>query len=201
MNHPLHIGITGGIGTGKSLVSRIFRCLGVPVYDADKRAKELMTSDPILVQEIKKAFGEKTYYPDGTLDRVFLANATFGNPGPLSTLNQLVHPRVANDYKSWVTQWSASTYVLREAALLYESGAYTTVDKMIVVTAPLELRMERILQRDTHRTRHAVEAIMASQLAEEEKISRADFVIQNDETRMVIPQVLALHQKLLVAVN
>lgn len=192
MKLPLQIGITGGIGAGKSLVSRIFGCLGVPVYDADARAKVIMTTDPILVELIKSEFGASAYHADGTLDRTFLGKATFGDRKRLDKLNSLVHPRVAADYKLW-TEDQNHPYVLREAALLYEVGTYTSVDKMILVTAPVELRIQRVLQRDPNRNEQEVQAIIGSQWPEEEKVKRADHIIHNDEKQLVIPQVLALH--------
>ncbi|HQQ96251.1 MAG TPA: dephospho-CoA kinase [Cyclobacteriaceae bacterium] len=197
MNKPLQIGITGGIGSGKSTICRIFKVLGVPVYDADFRARELMEHDQKLIDSIQQAFGPASYKTDGSLDRVFLANAVFGDQEALVKLNALVHPRVRIDYEAWSSAQS-TRYVLREAALLYESGGYATVQKMIVVTSPYDLRMQRVLHRDPHRSRKDIDAIMANQLSDEEKIKRADFIIQNDEQHLVIPQVLALHQQFMI---
>ncbi len=194
MKGSLQVGITGGIGAGKSLVSRIFSCLGAPVFDADSQAKKIMTSDRLLVDQIRNEFGPAAYHKDGSLNRTLLAKATFGNPERLAKLNSLVHPRVAADYANWL-QHQTFPYVLREAALLYEVGIYTSVDKMIVVTAPLELRIQRVLTRDTHRNEADVLAIINSQWPEEEKVKRADYVVHNDEEHMVIPQVLALHAR------
>jgi dephospho-CoA kinase len=193
MNKPLQVGITGGIGSGKSVICRIFKVLGVPVYDADLRARELMEHDQTLIDSIRQAFGPATYKTDGALDRVFLAKVVFGNHEALAQLNGLVHPRVRIDYESWSGAQLAH-YVLREAALLYESGSYTTVEKMIVVTSPHALRIQRVLHRDKHRSRKDIEAIIDNQMSDEEKSKRADFIIQNDERHLVIPQVLALHQ-------
>ncbi|MCU0419034.1 MAG: dephospho-CoA kinase [Cyclobacteriaceae bacterium] len=191
-----HVGITGGIGTGKSLVCDIFKCVGIPVYDADSRAKELMTTDGILVSQIKKEFGTLSYDEAGGLNRVYLARVVFGEEEKRQRLNALVHPRVAMDYQAWASA-QQSPYVLREAALMYEAGAYRTVDFMIVVTAPEALRLQRVRQRDPHRTAADIQNIMARQWPEEEKIKRADAVIVNDETQLVIPQVLKLHERLL----
>ncbi len=193
MNKPLQIGVTGGIGSGKSTICRIFKVLGAPVYDADFRARQLMERDQTLIESIRQTFGLASYKKDGSLDRVFLAKATFGNPDALAKLNGLVHPRVKSDFAAW-TDTQSHPYVVREAALLYESGSYTTVDKMIVVMSPHELRIQRVQQRDQHRSLQDIEAIIASQMSDEEKSSRADFIIQNDEKHLVIPQVLALHQ-------
>ena len=193
MDRPLQVGITGGIGTGKSLVSRIFNCLGAPVYDADRQAKKLMTSDGILIEQIKKEFGTSSYRKDGSLDTFYLSKATFGDQKKLEKLNLLVHPRVAYDYHQWVEAQNDHKYVLREAALLYEAGIYTSIDKMIVISSTLEIRMKRIMARDPQRTEEDIKAIMKSQWSEEEKIKRADFIIYNDDRQLIIPQVLKLH--------
>jgi dephospho-CoA kinase len=190
----LQVGITGGIGSGKSLVCHIFKCFGVPVYDADSKAKSLMTSDPSLVNQIKAEFGEKAYQNDGTLDRAFISKTTFDNPERLAVLNRLVHPRVAGDYQTWLSNHQDSKYVLREAALLYEVGAERSIDRMIVVSAPEELRINRVLARDKHRTRQDVQSIIKNQWPEEDKVKRADHIIYNDDEHMVIPQVLQLHE-------
>lgn len=194
MNRPLQVGITGGIGSGKSLICKIFHCLGVPVYDADSRAKWLMSSDEALKNQIRSNFGNETYKADGTLDRSYLGKLTFQNPDKLNTLNSLVHPRVAEDYRRWTEIYNHHPYLLREAALLYETGIYKSIDKMIVVSAPEALRIKRVLSRDTHRSEADVRAIMKNQWTEEEKLKRADFIIKNNEEDFVIPQVLTLHE-------
>jgi dephospho-CoA kinase len=199
MQSPLQVGITGGIGSGKSLVCRIFKCFGVPVYDADSQAKNLMTSDPVLVKQIKAEFGEKAYHNDGSLDRKFISKATFGNPKKLAVLNGLVHPRVAEGYKLWLSHHQRSGYVLREAALLYEVGADRFIDRMIVVSAPEQLRINRVLARDTHRNRTDIQSIIKNQWPEEDKLKRADHIIYNDDEHMVIPQVLRLHENFMKA--
>lgn len=193
MTRPLQIGITGGIGSGKSLVSRIFACLGISVYDADSRAKAVMTTDGILISAIRKEFGGLSYHADGSLNREYLARHVFNDPERLEVLNKLVHPRVADDYNRWLREHRSENYVLKEAALLYESGSYKLLDGVITVYAPEGLRIERVLQRDLHRSADQVKAIIRSQMSDEEKVKRADYVIHNDETHMVIPQVLELH--------
>ena len=195
MKPPLQIGITGGIGSGKSLVCRIFGKLGVPVYDADSHAKGLMTTDGILVSQIKKEFGDLAYQPDKTLNRTYLASHVFADEEKLQKLNSMVHPRVAIDYAKWLeSQWEAP-YVLKEAALLFESGAYRLLDKIIVVSAPESLRQKRVLQRDVHRSVEQFKGIVEKQMPEREKLKRADYIIVNDDTMLVIPQVLALHDR------
>lgn len=197
MHKPLQIGITGGIGSGKSLVCKIFNALGVPSYDADSRAKMVMTTDGILVEAIKKEFGVLSYDAKGTLNRQHLANTVFNQPDKLKRLNQLVHPRVALDYQQWIQSQANVKYVLKEAALLFESGSYQTLNKIIVVTAPETLRVQRVLIRDPHRSAEQTKEIIRNQMAEEEKIKKADYVITNDETTLLIPQVLRLHTEFL----
>lgn len=196
MKKPLQIGITGGIGSGKSLVSRIFKLLGVPVYDADSRAKSIMTTDGILVSQIKKEFGVLSYRADGGVNREYLAEHVFNDPEKLKRLNALVHPRVGEDFIRWVTEQS-SAYVLKEAALLFEARSNTALDKIIVVSAPEALRISRVLQRDKHRTEQQVRDIIRNQLSEEEKLKRADYILVNDDSKLLIPQVLELHQQFL----
>ncbi|MBX2895178.1 MAG: dephospho-CoA kinase [Cyclobacteriaceae bacterium] len=198
MVNPLQVGITGGIGSGKSLVCKIFNTLGVPSYDADSRAKIVMTTDGILVEAIKKEFGVLSYDATGTLNRQHLATTVFNQPDKLKRLNELVHPRVALDYERWVQSQATVKYVLKEAALLFESGSDQTLNKIIVVTAPETLRVQRILQRDPHRSIEQTKAIIRNQMAEAEKIKRADYVITNDETQLLIPQVLNLHYQFIV---
>ncbi len=195
MHSPIQIGITGGIGSGKSLVCRIFQVLGVPVYDADSRAKKLMTTDGILIDQIKREFGSLSYDDEGALNRKLLSETVFNIPEKLAKLNSLVHPRVAVDYDQWVQAQTGSTYCLKEAALLFEAGSYQMLDAIIVVIAPDELRMKRVLQRDPHRSRAEVEKIFKNQMSQEEKIKKADLVIMNDESELVVPQVLKLHER------
>jgi len=192
---PLQIGITGGIGSGKSLVCKIFRTMGIPTYDADSRAKYVMTTDRILIEQIKKEFGNLSYDSKGVLDRKYLAERVFNDSQQLEKLNRLVHPRVANDYTQWVNDHAGSAYVIKEAALLYESGSAATLDKIVAVYAPVALRIQRVLKRDTHRTEQGVKEVIQNQMNEEEKKNKADFVILNDESRLIIPQVLQLHQQ------
>jgi len=137
---PFQIGITGGIGSGKSVICKIFTCLGVPVYDADSRAKSIMTTDGILIAQIKKEFGDLAYLSDGSLDREYLSRVIFENQEKRTLLNQMVHPRVAADTDRWLDQNREATYVVREAALLIESGAYLRVDKR---SWPLNCRKKR----------------------------------------------------------
>jgi dephospho-CoA kinase len=192
----LKVGITGGIGSGKSVVCRVFALLGIPVYDSDYRAKWVMSQDPVLRQELIRAFGEKVYH-DGHLDRPYLAGLVFNQPRQLALLNSLVHPRVKADFTAWSAAAPPAPYLLKEAALMYESEAHKQVARIITVSAPEALRTARVLQRDPHRQPADVQAIMAKQLPEAERLARADFVIWNDDRQLVIPQVLAIHEQLL----
>lgn len=197
MNKPLEVGITGGIGCGKTLICRVFGSLGIPLYDADSRAKNLMTTDRILVEQIKKEFGGLSYDATGSLNKVHLRKV-FGDSQALQKLNELVHPRVAVDYAKWVKQQKGAKYVIKEAALLIESGSAEKLDKLIVVFAPKLIRIKRILKRDPHRTPEEIENIMNNQMDEQEKMKRADYVIVNDESRLVIPKVLDLHDRFIL---
>lgn len=189
----LRVGITGGIGSGKSLVCRVFKTLGVPVYDADSQARQLMTSDAVLIASIRKEFGEAAYR-DGVLDRAYLAREVFHDSDKLAKLNALVHPRVAVDFAHWLSANKEQPYVLKEAALLYESGAYRELDVIIVVTAPEEIRIKRVMQRD-HRSEEEVQHILKRQWPESEKVKRADIVLHNDGTALLLPRILELHER------
>lgn len=195
MGIPFQVGITGGIGSGKSLVCKIFHCLGVPVYDADSHAKALMTTDGILITNIQKEFGHLSYNDDGSLNRSFLGESVFNDPEKLKKLNNLVHPRVRQDYLIWLKNNHHHHYVLKEAALLFETGSAKELDRIIVVHAALELRIKRVLSRDVHRTEELVKEIIKKQMPEDEKLSRADFILYNDENQLLTPQVLELHHK------
>lgn len=196
VHKPLQIGITGGIGSGKSLVTKIFACLGIPVYDADSHAKELMTTDGILISQIKKEFGDLSYLNDGTLNRKYLSEVVFNQQEKLDILNGLVHPRVRHDFVQWSDRYSDKPYVIREAALLFETGVYRLLDRTVVVYAPEDVRIRRVMKRD-NRPEAQVRAIIRKQLSEEEKKALADDIIYNDDSILVIPQVLALHHRLL----
>lgn len=190
---PYLVGITGGIGSGKSLITKIFQCLGAKVYDADSRAKTIMTTDGILVEQIKKEFGNLSYRGK-ELNREFLAQEVFDKPVRLNKLNALVHPRVALDFETWVAENRHEKYLVKEAALMIESGSHKALDTLVLVNAPVEMRIERVLKRDPQRNREEVMNIIARQMNEDEKIKLADVVIKNDETELLIPQVLALHK-------
>ncbi|WP_223653500.1 dephospho-CoA kinase [Hymenobacter psoromatis] len=193
----LRIGITGGIGSGKSVVASVFAALGAPVYDSDGRAKWLMAHDTRLREQLRAAFGAEAYDAAGQLNRPYLARVAFNDAAQLARLNALVHPCVGKDFAAWSAAQAAASrpYLLKEAALLYESGAYRGLDGIIAVFAPAGVRVARVRQRDVHRSAAEVEAIMAKQLSEEEMLARADYVIYNDDSQLVLPQVLALDKQ------
>ncbi|RSK48104.1 dephospho-CoA kinase [Hymenobacter rigui] len=190
----LQIGITGGIGSGKSVVCRLFQVLDAPVYDSDARAKWVMAHDAQLRDELTAAFGPETFDAQGQLNRAYLARVAFPDPVQLARLNSLVHPHVGRDFAEWATarQAEGHAYILKEAALLYESGAYRQLDRVITVFAPQTLRQARVLRRDPHRTPEDILTIIGKQMSEEEKLARADYVVHNDDEQLLIPQVLKL---------
>jgi len=195
-SRPLLVGITGGIGSGKSTVCKLFSLLGVPVYTADDRAKWLMNHDSPLKEKILEVFGSESYLSNGELNRAYLAASVFSNPEKVAALNALVHPAVRKDFMDWVSQQSAP-YLIKEAALLFETGAAKELDCVINVSSPLRVRMARVLLRDPHRTEEQVNQIIDQQLPDEEKNERADFSIKNTDNKLLLPQVIALHEQLL----
>ena len=192
----LKIGITGGIGAGKSTVSQLFKMLGVPIYNSDDRAKWLMNYDLDLKNKIKNLLGKNAYNNKEEVDRENIAHKVFKNQVLLSQLNDLVHPAVKKDYLVWIHSLVESKYSLKESALLFETGIYKELDKNILVVAPLKLRMERVMKRDSI-SQDQVEQRIKSQLADEEKIPLADYIIHNDESNSLIEQVLSTHRKII----
>ena len=190
----LKIGLTGGIGSGKSTVAHIFQVLGIPVYNADDAAKKLMVEDKELKSAIINAFGKRSY-KKGNLDREYIASLVFNNKERLELLNSLVHPVTIRDARDWYKMQNAA-YAIKEAALIFESGANKDLDYVIGVQSPLKLRIQRTMYRD-HISENDINARMDKQMKEEEKLKRCDFILVNNEQVMLIPQVLNLHEKLL----
>ncbi len=188
----IRVGITGGIGSGKSMVAGIFKVLGIPVFDADSVAKELMHTNESLRTSIIQTFGEATY-PAGKLDRKYLSNIVFNDPFQLEVLNSLVHPVAIAEADNWAKQQHAP-YVVKEAALFFEAGSTNGIDYMIGVYAPNHLRIKRVMDRDSI-TREEVLSRMNRQVQQEIKMRLCDFVIVNDEQQLLIPQVLKLHEQ------
>lgn len=191
----LRIGVTGGIGSGKSTVCKVFSILGIPIYAADEQAKRLMAKEEGLKKKILSTFGPNAYSVEGELNRKFLANVVFSDPEKLASLNALVHPAVAADFDAWATT-QTSPYVIKEAALLFETGAAKQLDYVINVSSPLKIRLNRVLLRDPYRSELQVNQIIDQQLPDEQKNERADFIIKNQENKLIIPQVLDIHNKL-----
>jgi dephospho-CoA kinase len=191
----VRIGLTGGIGAGKSVVCEVLINLNIPVYNADKRARFLMEHDPSMIRTIKETFSEKAYM-NGNLDRAFLASAIFSDDIQLKKMNGIVHPAVKLDFEQWAGTQSGSDIIVKEAALLFESGSYKDLDKTILIYCPLEIRIKRILLRDNNRSREEVELIIEKQLSDTQKKKLAHYTITNDDQTPVIPQVLSILEKL-----
>ncbi len=193
----LKIGITGGIGSGKSIICRVFASLGVPIYDADSRARWIMNNHPTLKEEVIAEFGVQAYDHNGQLNRAYMAELVFNDSNKVKALNAMVHPKVGQDFIDWANSYPNAPYLLKEAALMFESGSSKALDYVITVFAPKNVRIKRVLKRDPQRSEAQVKAIFGKQLAEEEKIQRADFVVYNDDQQMVLPQVIKLHEQFL----
>lgn len=188
----LKVGITGGIGSGKSLVAKLFSVLGIPVYASDQRAKWLIENNAVIISEIKEILGEEAYSLEGKYNKVFVSKAVFQNEELLKKLNQIVHPRVRQDFEDWVLVQNVP-FVIKEAAIMNRNAG---LDKIIVVNSPKDLRIKRLLKRDTHRDKSEIEKVISNQKTEKEFLEMADFVINNDENRLLIPQVLEINKKL-----
>jgi dephospho-CoA kinase len=191
----MKVGITGGIGSGKTTVCKIFEVLGVPVYYADDQAKQLMMTHPELIKKIKSLFGEAAYYTDGSLNRPYIAHLAFNNAHLLAQLNAAVHPIVQEDADQW-HQKQQAPYTLKEAALLFESGSFRNLNKIIAVYAPVEVRIQRVMQRDQV-SKSQVMSRIEKQLSDADKIQLADFVVTNNGQSPLIPQIQHIHQRLL----
>lgn len=186
----MRIGVTGGIGSGKSTVCRLFAVLGIPVYDSDACAKRLMNDDPALVQGIKRLLGEESYR-DGALNRAYVGSRVFADAALLVKLNGLVHPAVGADFLKWCDDQTDARYVILESAILFESGFNRYVNRVVTVSAPEQERIDRTCKRDGAML-ESIRARMANQMSDVEREQRADYVICNEERRMITDQVLAL---------
>lgn len=193
MELPLLIGITGGIGSGKSMVCRLFECLDIPVYYADSRAKWLTNNDPEIREKVIALLGPESYNAEGRYDTRFVASSVFKNEALLKELNAIIHPVVLRDTKDWVSQHAGMPYVLKEAAIMAKAGHSNSVDYVVVVEAPVGLRIQRILQRD-NRTEQEIRAIIERQVSDESRREIADYIVNNDDASELIPQVLHLHE-------
>lgn len=194
----LKVGLTGGIGSGKTTVAKIFEVLGIPVYYADEEAKQLMNTHPLLIKEIKGLLGNDAYR-DGMLNRAFISEKVFNDKEKLQKLNAIVHPFTIEHGKKWMNEQHAP-YAIKEAALIFESGIQGEFDKVIGVFAPNALRIQRAMKRDGISYEQVMERIQ-HQIDDDIKIKLCDDVIINDEQKMLVPQVLALHEKYLTLNN
>ena len=188
----LKIGVTGGIGSGKSMVTRLFQLLNIPTYDADKAAKTIMIDDESVRGQLLECFGAEVYLADGQLNRNWLSQRVFSDERELKKLNAIVHPAVIRKGIQWA-EAQVTAYSIKEAALLFESGSYRSLDYTILVSSPLPLRVDRVMQRD-QRSQSEVMDRVRKQMAEEKKMELADFVIYNDEKHSLVAQVYAIHK-------
>jgi dephospho-CoA kinase len=193
----LKVGVTGGIGAGKTTVCQVFEELGVPIYNADRRAKEIMEEDEALIVEIKNEFGAAAYLSDGTLDRQYIARIVFEQEDKLLKLNDMVHPAVHRDSQSWneILARKGYPFAIRESALIVETSLYLQLDKLIVVSAPMEDRINRVVARDGA-SREQVIARINAQMPQEEKEKYGDYIIYNDALMELVPQVTKIYMDL-----
>lgn len=188
----IKVGIAGGIGSGKTIICHVFKVLGIPVYNADLEAKLIMNKSDQVRLAVMEEFGDQAY-SNGILNRAFLAAQVFNDAAKLAQLNRIVHPAVIQAAEDWAAA-QTTAYSLKEASILFESGSYKKVDYSILVTAPIETRIARVMERDQV-AREQVLARMNNQMSDEEKTKLADFVIINDGITAIIPQVMALHHQ------
>lgn len=192
----LKIGITGGIGSGKTTVCKVFELLGVPVFYADDIAKSIMHTDPILKSSILEAFGQKSYTKNGELNRKYISAIVFNNQQELKKLNSLVHPAVFRAFDNWVLDHLEAPYVIKEAALLYESEAYKMCNQTILVLSPIESRISRVQARDGI-SADDIQLRIQRQFSDDQKMNFADHILMNDEGELLIPQIVQLHRQFL----
>lgn len=190
------VGLTGGIGSGKTTIAKMFQELGVSIYIADIEAKKLMHTSKVIREELLAAFGEETYV-DGKLNRNYLSNIVFNQPEALKKINAIVHPRVGQHFIDWCAERSEEAYLIKEVAILFESGSYKDCDKIITVVAPLDVRFERLLQRD-QTTREAIQSRMDNQWNDSDRIALSDYVIHNEDLEKAKARVAEIHQEILM---
>lgn len=193
-SRPYQVGVTGGIGSGKSVVCQVFSLLNVPVYLADERARWLTEHDPILKADVERVLGRDAYDVLGRYNRAWVAARVFADPDLLDQLNAVVHPRVGADTDTWLAGHRDRPYVVKEAALMRAAGDGNSLNWVVVVQAPLALRIERIRQRDPQRSVTEIENIIRRQMGDDERRKLADFVLDNDESRLLLPQIIQLHE-------
>jgi len=191
----IKVGLTGNIGSGKTTVARVFETLGVPVFVADTEAKHIMVRDPELVSQIKELFGEKAYIQSGELDRNYIAEIVFNDADILQKLNNIVHPAIEKYYIEWCKTYYNEKYTIKEAAILFESGSYKSCDKIITVACNRETAIIRASERDGKNITD-IAARLDNQMLQEEKISRSDYVIWNNEGDEILPRIMEIHEEL-----
>jgi len=189
----LKVGITGGIGSGKSLVCEIFKQLGIAVYHADTESKQLVNTDTEIRTKLIAQFGEQIYAQNNEIARKQLAALIFNDKQALNIVNSIVHPVVVQHFEQWILNHQNEKYILKEAAILFESDTYKNMDKIITVCSPLEIRIKRVMERD-NTNRETILKRIENQLSDEDKIAQSDFVITNDEKQLIIPQVIEIHK-------
>ena len=187
------IGITGGIGSGKTYVASVFQSLGIPIFNADIQAKKIMTSSRKLIKLLKEEFGNDIY-KDSDLNKEKLASIVFSNSDKLQKLNSLVHPIVKEEFNNWCKK-QTSPYVIKEAAILFESNSHIGLDAVICVSAPLDLRMRRLLNRDDY-SKKEIKKRIENQISQEEKEKLSDYIIVNDEKDLLLPKIIKFHKEL-----
>ena len=190
----LKIGITGGIGSGKTTVCRVFELLGIPIFYADTVAKLIMNTDPVLKEEILKTFGQKSYSMDGELNRSYISSIVFKNESELNKLNALVHPAVFRAFDKWLAIHHDAPYIIKEAALLFETKSYTMCHLSVLVVSPEASRVRRVIARDGI-SQDEIVLRMKRQFSDEQKMKLADHILFNDESQLLIPQILELDQQ------
>jgi dephospho-CoA kinase len=189
------IGITGGIGSGKTTVCRIFESMGIPIYFADAEAKKIMVKNPSVKKQIKDLLGENSYHKNGKPNRLYISDKIFNDKDLLTSINEIIHPAVQIDCERWFEQLKSAqkyAYALKEAALLVETGNFKKLDALIVVTCPENIRIQRVIKRDKL-SHEKVESKLKNQLSEDQKIAVADYLINNDGSESLIPQVWKIH--------
>jgi dephospho-CoA kinase len=191
----LTIGITGGIGSGKTTVCKVFRVLGIPVFQADMVAGKLQNEDPQIKKSLADLFGADIYADDGLLNRKKLAGIIFNDRKLLEKINNIIHPAVHQEFNKWKAQYENFPYVLYEAAIIFETGSFRNFDRTILVVTAENERIQRVIKRD-HTTAEAIIQRMQNQFSDAEKMKMADFIIENNDNQLVIPQILKLDQLL-----
>ena len=190
----LKIGVTGGIGSGKSVVCQIFNTFGIPIYNADIRAKWIQNNDKDVINNIKLIFGENSYL-DGNLNRYYISQIVFSDINKLKLLNEIVHPVVFKDYKEWLSENINSKYIIKESALIQDSSNLELVDELILITCPIGIRIKRIMKRDFFRNPSEIARIINNQISDENRLPWVNYKIVNDGYSSLIKSVEELHQK------